>query len=251
MNKKATVISLVFGLLVFLIFQQRPVSYKAEASIFVPLTFLEQQIGQNGIGFGSPAEIEAHIELMRSERVLEALRLHYPKTKFSYEVSRTRNGAVLVAAKAQGAPQLAADIANRVVSFTDSLKQRMLVQNVQQSLDFVRTNLQTTVVEMTNLQSHLDSLRFEAVTDSLHLASEVFKYERLYGMEVAAMSDLKIRMERLEAHLQAPAPKSYIIYSALPNQKPAGLPALIIALMATMLTALSFYVYKILPKVNS
>tara|TARA_R110001592_G_scaffold234658_1_gene492264 strand:+ start:16072 stop:16845 length:774 start_codon:yes stop_codon:yes gene_type:complete len=248
MNKKAVVFSLIIGMLFFILAYLRPVTYEAEASIFVPLTLLEQQISQNGMGFGSPAEVDAHIELMRSERVKDELVALYPTADFDYEVSKTRNGAVLVEVEAKGNPKISADIANGVIAITDSLKQAMLVQNVQQSLDFVKSNLNQTSIEMLNLQGHLDSLRFEAVEDSLRLASEVFKYERLYGTEVGAMSDLKVRKERLEAHLKAPAPKSYIIYLARPNDSPAGLPAFLIGILGAALSALGFYVYTILPK---
>ena len=66
MNRKEIVISLLSGMLLFLIATVRTPQFSAEATFFVPLTLLEKQIEQNGIGFGSPTEVDAHIELMRT-----------------------------------------------------------------------------------------------------------------------------------------------------------------------------------------
>lgn len=71
MNRKEIVISLLSGMLLFVIATVRPAQFSAEATFFVPLTLLEKQIEQNGIGFGSPTEVDAHIELMQSPVVLK------------------------------------------------------------------------------------------------------------------------------------------------------------------------------------
>lgn len=237
--------SLLAGLLLFVLGLFRPAHYQSDIALFVPLTFLEKQIQQNGIGFGTPAEVDAHMELMRSPRVEESLKASYPEVDFEMEISKTRNGAVLVELSTSHSPELSAEMANAVVSITDSLKQIMLVQNVGQSLDFVSANLKETQKEMLLLQERLDSLRFEAVEDSLALASEVFKYERLYGSEVVAVNELKLRKERLQSNLKAPSPQSYIIYPATIAEGPAGIPAWAIGLLGTALFALGFYVYQL------
>ena len=40
----------------------KPAQFKAESTFFVPLTLLEKQIDQNGMGFGSPVEVDAQHE---------------------------------------------------------------------------------------------------------------------------------------------------------------------------------------------
>lgn len=243
MTKGQLIMSLAAGLLFLGLAYLRPAQYRSELSIFVPLTFLEKQIQQNGIGFGSPAEVDAHLELLRSPRVEESLKERFPKVNFEMSVSKTRNGAVKVEIWTEESPERSAQLANAAVAITDSLKQIMLLQNVGQSLAFVDHNLKETRREMLRLQNRLDSLRFEAVKDSLGLASEVFKYERLYGSEVVALNELKMRKERLQSNLKAPSPKSYIIHPATIAKKAEGLPPWAVGVLAAVLVALGFYVY--------
>ena len=91
MNRKELVIALLSGVMLFVVAMIRPVQYAAEATFFVPLTLLEKQIEQNGIGFGSPTEVDAHIELMQSPVVLKTMEQRYVEP-FSLSVRKTRNG---------------------------------------------------------------------------------------------------------------------------------------------------------------
>ena len=70
MNKKEIITTILSGMLLFGIAAMRPAKFAAETTFFVPLTLLETQINQNGIGFGSPIEVDAHLELMQSPRVI-------------------------------------------------------------------------------------------------------------------------------------------------------------------------------------
>ncbi len=51
--------------------------YRAEAVIFVPLTLFSQQFDQQGIGFASDAEIDGHIQMLQSTRLLDSLAENY------------------------------------------------------------------------------------------------------------------------------------------------------------------------------
>lgn len=237
--------SLVLGLAFFALGMLKPERYHSEVSLFVPLTLMEKQIAQNGIGFGTPAEVDAHMELVRAPKVEEILSELFPQADFELEVSKTRNGAVLIEVWSDGSPERAAKIADATVAITDSLKQFMLQQNVGQSLDFVSQNLAETQLEMNRLQETLDSLRFEAVEDSLALASEVFKYERLYGSEVVVVDQLKLRKERLVANLKAPSPKSYKIHPATLAKRPSGIPAWAMGILVAALASFGFYIYNL------
>ncbi|WP_421753910.1 hypothetical protein [Croceimicrobium sp.] len=247
MTRSTILISLVVGFLFFGLGFIRPAKYYSEIAVFVPLTLLEKQIEQNGIGFGAPAEIDAHIELMRSPRIKSELKSLYPNSDFKFEVSKTRNNAVLVEVWASE-PESAAKIAQEVVDLTDSLKQIMLVQNVGQSHAFVSEGLKETRRDMDSLQIILDSLRIAAIEDSIALASEVFKYEHLFGSEVVALNQLKIRRQQLDAYLKAPAPKSYIIYAPEVPDEPAGIPAWAMGLIAAALCFLAGYAWQIYRK---
>ena len=157
MNKKEIIVTILSGVLLFGIAAMRPVKYGAESTFFVPLTLLETQIKQNGIGFGSPVEVDAHLELMQSPRVIQVLESQF-KESFDLKVRKTRNGAVLVEVESND-PVRAAEICNASVIITDSIKQDMLRQNVGMSLEVVLNRTQLLEAEEKTLRKELDSLR--------------------------------------------------------------------------------------------
>jgi hypothetical protein len=242
--KQRLIISASVGLLFLLIGWLRPVRFHSETSIFVPLTMLERQIQQNGIGFGSPEEIDAHIELMRSPLVEEALEERFPGSATELKVSKTRNGAVLIECWTDDAEDAAA-MAMEAISITDSLKQIMLIQNVGQSHRFVAGALRESEEEMGRIQHILDSLRLAFDQDSLILASEVYKYNGMYSAEVQAMNDLKQRLSKLDSYMQAPAPESYVIYPAAVAEGPFGPPAWLMMLIGWGLTFLFLHAVRL------
>ena len=223
MMRKQIVISVLAGGLFFVIAFLRPACYEAETVFFVPLTLLEKQIEQNGIGFGSPIEVDAHLELLNSQSLKSALMSRHG-ADFSLEISKTRNGAVQVIAQASD-PKVAADIANDAVHAADSIKQRMLRQNVGMSFDVIQGRTSSLKKQEQVLREGLDSLRLEAQTDSLALVALVFRKERQYGSVVVELTKNERKLEDLKEYLYAPAPASYVISEALETPKRSGIPA--------------------------
>jgi len=246
MNRKNIAFSIVVALVASLIMLFKPAQFKAESTFFVPLTMLEKQINQNGMGFGSPVEVDAHLELMDSRTIGVLVEKKFgPQT--TYEVSRTRNGAVLLKTLAPEAA-LAVDAANAIVLLTDSVKQQMLRQNVGQSLAFVNERTKELATESEVLRKVLDSLRFEAQTDSLALAALLFQKERQYGAAVVEWTKAQRKQEELKSYLQAPAPKSYIISEAVASTSPAGLPWWAAGILAGMLALVGFWAVDVMKK---
>ena len=235
MNRKELVIALLSGVILFVVATIRPVQYSAEATFFVPLTLLEKQIEQNGIGFGSPTEVDAHIELMQSPVVLKTIEQRYDKP-FNLSVRKTRNGAVAVEVRSREA-DLSATIANHAVAVTDSIKQSMLRQNVGMSLDVIAQRKFALQTEESALRMALDSLRFAAQSDSLAYAALIFRKERQYGTAVVELTNAERKLEELKSYKDAPAPKSYSISPAMPVDKPVGLPAWVIGMLGAVLVA--------------
>ena len=163
MNRKEIVIALLSGVMLFVVAMIRPVQYAAEATFFVTLTLLEKQIEQNRIGFGSPIEVDAHIELMQSPVVLKTIEQRFDEP-FSLSVRKTRNGAVAVEVRSEAA-DLSAAVANHAVAVTDSIKQSMLRQNVGMSFDVMAERKFALQAEESTLRIALDSLRFAAQSD--------------------------------------------------------------------------------------
>jgi len=237
-------IGALVGLVFLVIGVVRPQHYQAETSIFVPLTLLEKQIEQNGIGFGSPSEIDAHVELMRSPRIEMLLKKRYGAQYVHLEVSKTRNGAVLIEATASDS-EAAAGIANSAVELCDSLKQILLIQNVGQSHRFVQLSFRDAETEVNRLQSVLDSMRAIYDSTQVSLASEIYKYNGLFSAEVGALNVLKQRLNQLDHYLKAPAPQSYRIYPATPPENPAGIPAVVMGIATALLTYLALYTWRL------
>ena len=140
MNKKEIIATILSGVLLFGIAAMRPAKFAAETTFFVPLTLLEKQINQNGIGFGSPIEVDAHLELMQSPRVIQVLQSKFNEA-FDLDVRKTRNGAVAVEIRSSD-PIVAAEICNASIAITDSIKQDMLRQNVGMSLEVIQNRAQ-------------------------------------------------------------------------------------------------------------
>ncbi|MDG1055208.1 MAG: hypothetical protein P8I47_05190 [Schleiferiaceae bacterium] len=241
MNRKELVIALLSGVMLFVVAMIRPVQYAAEATFFVPLTLLEKQIEQNGIGFGSPTEVDAHIELMQSPVVLKTMEQRYDES-FSLSVRKTRNGAVAVEVRSAAA-DLSATIANHAVAVADSIKQSMLRQNVGMSFDVMAERKFKLQAEERILRIALDSLRFAAQSDSLAYVALIFRKERQYGTAVVELTNVERKLEELKSYTDGPAPKSYSISPAMPVEKPVGLPAWVIGILGAVLVAVGLKVW--------
>src|SRR5210317_1301091 len=242
-NRKDLLVAISAGIVLFVVAAIRPVHYAAETTFFVPLTLLEKQISQNGIGFGSPVEVDAHVELMDSRTIGQLVEERYGKAT-QYSVRRTRNGAVQIEVKSPAA-ETAAVAANAIIFLTDSVKQNMLRQNVGQSLEFVNKRTSKLAQESDELRVVLDSLRFEAQTDSLALAALLFQKERQYGSAVLEWTDAQRKQEELKGYLAAPAPKSYVISSAEVPSSPSGLPWWAAGILAAIIALASLWAFEL------
>jgi hypothetical protein len=189
MKKNFIFYSGIAGVIIALLMLFKPPTYKAEAAFFVPLTFMEKQINQNGIGFGSAVEIDAHIEILNSNILKQEVENSFGE-ELDFDISRTRNGAVKVEVNASGAI-MAANAANMIIQWGDSIKEEMLRQNVEQSIEFTRSNLLRLSNEVKSLRQTLDSLRIEAQKDSLALAAILFQKENQFGTAVKELTTLQ------------------------------------------------------------
>ena len=239
MKKNFIFLSGIAGILIGFLMLFKPPSYQAEATFFVPLTLMEKQINQNGIGFGSPIEIDAHIEILNSNILNQKIENEYGE-KLDFDISRTRNGAVKVQVNAPEAI-MAANAANMIIQWGDSIKEKMLRQNVGQSLEFTRSNLLRLSNETKSLRQTLDSLRIEAQKDSLALAAILFQKENQFGTAVKELTTLQRKNKILESYKKAPIPKSYIISNAPVPLSPFGLPFWFYGLLGSFLAYIALW----------
>jgi hypothetical protein len=242
LKKYQLLVPIAIGLVFFGLALLRPKKYAAETTFFVPLTLLERQIQQNGIGFGSPSEVDAHLELLKSQVVTAVLKEQYGDG-FELDISKTRNGAVKVVATTS-TPETAAQLANQTVAIADSIKQDMLRQNVGQSLAFVSAKTRELTLEEALSRAKLDSIRLLAKQDSVAFAALEFRQEQAYGFIVSELTHSERKMLELDRYLKAPAPASYVLSRALAPQQPSGIPAWAIALLAAGLSAVALYLLR-------
>lgn len=204
------VISVAMAALFFVVGILTPPRYQAVVTFFVPLTLLEKQIEQNGIGFGSPAEVDAHIELMRSEAMEQFIASAVPDVSVDYSVSRTRNGAVELVVESR-VDSILTPLAQAIVHYADSLKLRMLRGNIQQSFEFVQYQCEQMEEQVDVIQHELDALRMDASTDSIQLQTRRFRLEKRYGAAVEELTQRTIQRDRMLQMLHAPVPQAYFI----------------------------------------
>jgi len=213
MNMKRTgqvLVSVAMAALFLMVGIIVPPRYQAEVTFFVPLTLLEKQIEQNGIGFGSPAEVDAHIELMRSEAMEQFIAAAVPDGSVEYSVSRTRNGAVELVVESR-VDSILIPLAQAMVHHADSLKLHMLRGNIQQSFEFVQYQCEQMEEQVDVIQHELDALRMDHSTDSILLQTRRFRLEKRYGAAVEELTKRTIQRDRMLQMLHAPVPQAYFI----------------------------------------
>jgi len=236
-TRNLLIASLLVALVAFAVASVRPTRYRTKVTFFVPLTLLEKQVAQNGIGFGSPAEVDAHIELMRSDAMAQYVHEQLPNADVEYEVSRTRNGAVELLVRAALDTPLVA-FTRSMVHFADSLKTEMLRGNIEQSYAFVVSQLKQCEAQVDTLQSQLDALRMDASSDSILLKTRQFRLEKQYGAAVEEFTRISTQRDRLHQMRSASVPTAYFIDSNVLSVERDSWSPWLLALLAGITTAL-------------
>lgn len=223
--------------------------YASETLVFVPLTLFHKQFDQQGIGFGSNAEIDGHIQILQSSRLLDsldqrfglmeewdldggdpqALSAYYSKIRKRMQVEKTRYGSVLVG-MLDTDPEKAARLANAVVALGDIIKQDILLENRLIALDFAKDLYDKKQEEITRLEARMgisDSIPDLMDKDDLPLT---YRQRTVYEAELYELTALRHHYERLQKSLDIDLPKVYVISPAIPAHQPEWPPRLLLAL---------------------
>jgi hypothetical protein len=265
---------LIFGsLLTFLLvyFITSPLIVKAryasETLVFVPLTLFHKQYDQQGIGFGSNAEIDGHIQILQSSRLLDsldhrfglmeewnlsrkdprALSAYYSKMRKRMQVEKTRYGSVLVRMHSPDAEK-SAQLANAVVALGDIIKQDILLENRLIALDFARDLYQKKQEEIAHLEARMgisDTLPDLKDKDDLPLT---YRQRTVYEAELYELTALRNHYERLSKSLEIDLPKVYVISPAIPSHEAVWPPRLLLALAGSIGFLLLYLAVQILKR---
>jgi hypothetical protein len=234
--------------------------YQSEAIIYVPLTLFSQQFEQNGIGFGNNEEIDGHIQILKSSLLLDRLdeifhlssswhidtssvegksRL-YDRLNSLVTIRKTRYNSVSVTVRHHDR-QLAASLANRIISLGDAVKEDVLYANRQEAFKFANSLYREKQQEINELELVLAG---KGIPDSGKgtRAGNIWQGEDpdlasmkllvMYEAELQQLSSLKNRFEKLRKSLDTPLPASYVISPAIVSHAPVWPPRLLLSLAA-------------------
>lgn len=236
--------------------------YRSEAIIFVPLTLFMQQYAQEGIGFGSAAEIDGHIQILQSTRILDSLdtrfmlseRLetdkerehtpsyYYKKIRSKINIEKTRYGSVSIDVK-DNDPVMAATIANAIVLLGDIIKQDILLENRKIAVDFARDLYEKKQAEISMLEEKMGSTRNENTTQTSRDLTATHRQIVLYEAELYELTALKNNFDKLSRSLSIDLPKVYVVSEAIPAHQAIWPPRLLLSLAASLIyVAMAFFI---------
>ncbi len=225
--------------------------YESESLIFVPLTILSKQIEQQGIGFASDREIDAHIQILESGQMRDSLiqrfslaeaygietknpggqsRLHRllsTRTK----IQKTRYGSVSVQVR-DGDPKRAALMANAIVELGNLIKEDLLLANRKGALDYAQTLYDGKVADVMSLERKIDSLALVKGGRNGTTGNQAAKLQSVYVSELQELAGRKNHLEREQKSFETELPRAYVISSAIPDFEPVSPRRLLIVLAA-------------------
>ncbi|HBB93536.1 MAG TPA: hypothetical protein DC042_17885 [Bacteroidales bacterium] len=225
--------------------------YQSESLIFVPLTILSKQIEQQGIGFASDREIDAHIQILESGLMRDSLIQRFSLTK-AYgidtknpggqsrlhrilaahtKIRKTQFGSVSIRVDDTD-PARAALMANAIVELGNLIKEDLLLANRKGALDYAQTLYDSKAADVANLEQRIDSVTglpggLEAAT-----RNRAAKLQTIYGTELQELAGRKNHLEREQRSFETELPKAYVISSAIPDYEPVSPRRLLMVLAA-------------------
>lgn len=227
--------------------------YQSEAIIFVPLTLFTQQFAQEGIGFGSAAEIDGHIQILKSTRILDSLdkrfelsgpqakepqgkqsrSLYYKNIRSKIKIEKTRYGSVSVKVRDKD-PIMAATLANTIVSLGDIIKQDILLENRMIAIDFARDLYEKKQAEILMLEEKTRSDKTKTSFSQDDYYSPTHRQKVVYEAELYELTALKNNFDKLSRSLSIDLPKVYVISEAVAPHQPVWPPRLLLSVAAAL-----------------
>lgn len=230
--------------------------YESETIIYVPLTLITQQHEQQGIGFGGNAEIDWHIQVLKSTRMLDSLNTLFgfseqwsmdltlpdARSKLYQAISslvsigKTRYGSVSVKVRHSDAAT-AAEMSGKIVSIGDAIREDILFDNRNKAFELARELYRQKENEVAQLQKIIEQ---EAVSDSGNSplpGSNFHEVLVIYEDELRELRTLRNEYRRIKNSLNTPLPSSYIVSEAIISHKPVWPPRKLLS-MASVLIAL-------------
>jgi len=215
--------------------------YQSESLIFVPLTILSKQIEQQGIGFASDREIDAHIQILESGQLRDSLIQRFDLAKeyginlrnfggrsqlhrilaSRIGIQKTRFSSVSITVKDPDAVR-AAEIANAIVELGNNIKEDLLSANRRGALDYAQTLYDSKIIDIQNLEHRIDSIGSIPGNMTVTMRTHLSKLQTVYATELQELAGRKNHLEREQKSFETELPKAYVISTAIPGDKPVS-----------------------------
>ncbi len=228
--------------------------YQSESLIFVPLTILSKQIEQQGIGFASDREIDAHIQILESGQLRDSLIKRFDLSREYHidlntsggrnqlhrilasriEIQKTKFGSVSIRVRDTN-PDRAAIIANAIVELGNNIKEDLLLANRKGALDYTKVLYDSKILDVQNLEHRIDSINNLNGKGSNSTRLELSKLQTVYATEIQELAGRKNHFEREEKSFETELPKAYVISTGIPSDRPVSPPRVLILLASALL----------------
>ncbi|HEY4788488.1 MAG TPA: hypothetical protein VIH57_20700 [Bacteroidales bacterium] len=207
--------------------------FESEAIVYVPLTIPNQQINQQGIGFAGDHEVDAYIQILRSNALADSLIQHfglnkraginmadlYASLESHIKIDKTRYSSVSIKVRDRS-PETASAMANDIIALGESIKCTLFLPNRREAMLYSKSLYDEKAAEVISLEKTLDSLERKTPPE---LLKRDFKYEKIlttYRLELQEMVSRKNQYEHANKDFETPLPKAYIISQAVPMDHP-------------------------------
>lgn len=234
LSDKKTIIGVIICLvLTFLV--TRPVFikplYESETIVYVPLTSLNQQLSQQGIGFANEREVEQYIQILKSTSMADSLMNKFglkgnQKKSKVYEtlesrikVEKTRYSSVSIKVR-DNDPERAATMANYMVHLVEIIKQNLFYPNRLDAMLYSKGLFEQKASEMTKIENRLDSIEKHGTPLTLKNSWLYIKLTNTYKIELQELIGRKNEYEHIQKEFDSTLPKAYVIATGVAADKP-------------------------------
>ncbi len=239
--------------------------YESETIIYVPLTLISQQHQQQGIGFGGNAEIDWHIQVLKSTRMLDSLNLLfgfsgqwgkdmnlpdarsklYQAISSRINIGKTRYGSVSVKVRHTD-PSMAAEISGKIVSIGDAIREDILHDNRYSAFDLARERYRQKEEEVAEMQRIIEQEEGRRRDVSPIPGTNIHEILVVYEDELRELRTLRNDYKRKKNSLNTPLPSSYIVSEAVVAHQPVWPPRKLLSLASALVVLLGLVFFEVI-----
>lgn len=242
-------------------------AYRSQALIFVPLTLFTQQFEQHGIGFASDAEIDGHIQVLQSTRLLDSLdhrfdlseqygidrtltgsaQKLYDRLGRNINIEKTRYNSVSVTVRDHDAEQAAA-MANAIVELGDVIKESLLFDNRMTAYRVARELYHQKMEEVNALEEQYAKTELLPGDRSYASIMDYNRKQQVYEEELHELTRRRNRYEIMRKTMEVKLPEAYVISPAVSAYRPAWPPRLLLSFSAAVIYMVVFLFVEMIRK---